>query len=215
MDSFIERLWKTALGRDFNLFLNDTIGASDIFSRLDAMTNRLLADPQTALTRISIIQLLSEDAYRKGRLTNEAEKRLRLLEGRVSLTRLGVSQPPTRNLIAHGSLILVASLPFGSPAARQIFSQTGRNLLIRLGRIVGAGKAPLEYGTKWGVLLGREVFENYELKKALTIYLNAIGAYSFIYLFWYDYRHVPGGRIFTDRIHVYDYEDILEAAALY
>lgn len=195
--------------------MTDPMPDATFFPRLDQMTNRLLEDPPTALTRISIVQILSEDMYTNKRLSDDGEKRLRLLEGRVSLERIHLSQTPIKTMFTHAGLILVASLPFGSPAVRRTIGDAGQKLLLRLERLIGRTPTTVPPGPTWRILFGREVAQDYELKKALSVYLNVLGAYSFVYLFYYEYKNVPGGEVVKNPIRVYDYERLLEQAARY
>lgn len=215
MKTFVARLWDTPLGRDFYSFMTDPMPDERFFPRLDQMTDRLLQDAPTALTRISIVQILSEDMYTKGQLSDDGEKRLRLLEGRVSLERIHLSQTPIKTMVTHAGVILVASLPFGSPTVRRTVGEAGRTLLIRLERFLGRTPPSTLEAASWRLIFSREVGRDYELKKALSVYLNALGAYSFLYLFYYEYKNVPGGDVVPNPIRAYDYEQLLEQAAHY
>jgi hypothetical protein len=214
---FIQKLWKTPFGSEFHSFLFDAFAGEKFMTRLDHLTDRLFDDPQTALRRISILQLLSEDLYQAGLLNDDAEKRLRLLEGRVSLQRLKKAESPFEMVVLHGAVILVASMPFGSPlfreALRNSFGSVGARLMTLFGRQADH-TAPVET-ISIRRLFSSDFTKDYELRTAMAVFLNVFGADSFAYLTWYEFKYTPSGELVERELRSFDFERLLREAAEY
>jgi hypothetical protein len=182
-----------------------TVSGDELMNQLEKLSDRMFVDPRTTITRISVIQMLSEDLLQAGELGAEGQRRLQVLEGRVSLKRIYLSRPPTENMLYHSAIILVATLPYGSPAVRGMVWKVGASLFSRLKSLMGReARTPGR--------IGPGGTNDFELGRALSLFLNALGIYTFTYLFWHEYYQVPGGKMVEGKIAVYDYEKFLEEA---
>lgn len=210
-NDFILKLWKTPIGEAFYAYMMDPLPTEQLLEQLGVLSERLFREPRTSITRISILQLLSEDLYRKGQLSEEAEKRLQLLEGRVSLKRIQLSHEPTENLIYHAAIILVASLPYGSPAVRHTLWNVSAGILHRLSHLMGGKSAPTKIeGFK--IIAPADLVRGYEITRTLSLFLNVFGVYSFSYLFLYEYFHYPSGELVEGKVAIYNYDKFLAEA---
>ena len=213
---FTEDLWQTPLGVALNSYLLAPMSDPEFALSLDQLSKRLLSDKAHSLTRISVVQLLTEDLYRNDRLTEDAEKRLRLLESRVSLRRLQESQSPLEHMAAHIPVIIVASLPFGSPLFRQTLSNLGKSASLRVQRrIVGDFNGRLDPEVNVRNLFTSEILRGYEIRPAFSTFLNVFGVDSFLYFSWHELTKVPRGDLIEDKMVIYDYDTLLAEAATY
>src|SRR5262249_27606088 len=109
---------------------------------------------------------------------------------------------------------LVASLPYGSPVVRGALRSAANTILGQLRTLFGyRSLAPLHsQRVTFGRVLSGELAHDYDLSKAMRLFLNAVGAYSFVYLFWHEYNRAPGGELIEGKIAIYDYDRLLREA---
>ncbi len=181
-----QELWATTLGEMFNEYLFGVAGASAIPKQSQLLVDRIFDKPYLLITRIAALQFLSEDLYSEGRMTEDATRRLLILEGAVSERRLSRVEAGYFSLIEQAIPFVLVSIPFGSPAVREEVMHGVRNLATRFKSMWSPGSETLET-INWHRLGMRNAINGYQFAKALQFLVNTYGPYSTAYLIAYPY----------------------------
>lgn len=207
-------LWQTPLGQMYLTYLTDPIDRMDIVARGNQIVDRVFSDGDQAVKRVAALQILTEDAYVSGYMTEEALDRLAILEGQVSAARLRASRNMPRTLAYQAAIFFVTSLPFGSPIVRRegdkILTLVTRNIRSILGLRGLTGFARDEEELRLRRLLTKEVFKRYEFSKAMGFFFGTYGPFSMVYILWADWGPAVTGKNMRDTVMLFGLDDLTD-----
>lgn len=207
-------LWQTPLGQMYLTYLTDPIDRMNIVARGNQIVDRVFSSSRQAIKRVAALQILTEDAYVSGYMTEDALDRLAILEGQMSAARLRASQYTPRSLAYQAAIFFVSSLPFGSPIVRQegrkVLTLVARNIrsIVRLRGLRGFERHEEELALRR--LLSKEVFNDYELSKSVSFFFGTFGPFSMVYILWAEWSQAVTGQNVRDSVMLFGLDDLTD-----
>ncbi|PWU14697.1 MAG: hypothetical protein C5B49_12740 [Bdellovibrio sp.] len=200
-----DRLWKSPLGR---LFSNFVFGTGSVHFHLDLsheIVSRVYSNASLTLTRLSALQLMTEDIYERELMTSQLHLRISMLNTAIALKRHAEEAQLATKLLREIPIFVGVGLAWGSPLMRSQVKALAATLFHKVFSIVSrkagsrASRAFAELDIRR--LLGPEFISEYSIMKAGSTFVQTFAGYS---IFYYQIKLGTADTFaFPDKIWMY------------
>ncbi len=181
----VESLWESPLGELIHKYLTGSFeDPSDVTRYARTLSDKLMREGPN-ITNISALQLLIEDLYEKGKLTDEGNRRISILQTDMLATQVDTASYPGEGLFYSAVIGMIAALPFGSPLVRN----AAKNLISYLAKGLNfqpvfqdIPRVPIRN------LLSTQIVRDYSFRQAIGYFLQYFGPVTMAYFFWFDWK---------------------------
>lgn len=184
LDQVIEILWGSPLGRIYYSYL---FGSPSENSTSRDVVDRVLSEGGKGVTKLSVLQLLTEELYDKELMGPEQMRRLIVLEGDLRQRQSDLATHPTEHMAYIAAGAFLAILPFGYPPFRHMFLHT-------VSRIPDWMKTEIIRDAIKDIPPTWSNSRKFEISWVLGTFFKYFGPFSFLYFYWFDWKESTRGH---------------------
>ena len=195
----VNAIWKTPLGQTLYAFLFDDIKPKEMPALARQFMRRIFSNGPQVPTRLAALQLLVEDLYVRGRLTDDAVRRVVILHGDLYQEDQNSASKVKRTLVIMLVLFFIMSLPFGSPIVRQETGKIWDRPKAFFRRVIRRVKEDqkLERVTPLRIFK-RDVFKDFQISYAVNTFFATFGPVSMLFFLYKDWLIGANGQLMHD-----------------
>lgn len=179
------RLWSTPLGQMFRRYVFTEATPLDTTTASHRLVNRIFSSVTLTLSRLSALQLMTEDLYEQGVVNDVIHRRISQLQSAIDLKRHSVQAASTSNLFTYVPLFLVIGAAGGSPEIQAQITALAKGVGYRLISWIRPSfynDARREFQRLSAEkLLSPQLWTGYSVWNGINVFTNSFGAYALVY----------------------------------